>query len=322
MGKMENNENNLKSMGLTVTIVFKGSSLNYGESLGNVGELKKLTQSDGKQYPYLSRQALLYEIRRQSGNNNTQIVTTETKKKPEDTEKKEGGVLQYSEDATITEFTEIDLFGYMRTLKGEGSDIRKAVVRVSPAVALSPYRHDIDFLTNLGLLERLRRDSGTDSSGQFNNISQSEQHMGLYAYTVTVDLEDVGYSSKTGENIPNKEKANRVNNLLDTLMKLYRDIRGRREDISPLFIVGALTENKNSLFMNDVMVDEKSQALNVTRLKEKINRVEEEGNCVEVGYTDGTFYNNEEVKEEFSTKSVKEVMDNLKKAVEDYYGEQ
>lgn len=35
------------NMGLTVTIVFQASSANYGESLGNVASLKKLTRGDG-----------------------------------------------------------------------------------------------------------------------------------------------------------------------------------------------------------------------------------------------------------------------------------
>ena len=30
--------------GLTITIVFKGESLNYGEGIGNISELKKLIQ--------------------------------------------------------------------------------------------------------------------------------------------------------------------------------------------------------------------------------------------------------------------------------------
>lgn len=48
--------------GLTATIVFQASSANYGESLGNVTSLKKLTRDGGYQYTYISRQALRYNI--------------------------------------------------------------------------------------------------------------------------------------------------------------------------------------------------------------------------------------------------------------------
>lgn len=55
------------NMGLTVTIVFQASSANYGESLGNVAPLKKLTRGDGQQYSYISRQAIRYNIVQQLG---------------------------------------------------------------------------------------------------------------------------------------------------------------------------------------------------------------------------------------------------------------
>ena len=54
--------------GLTATIVFQASSANYGESIGNVSALKKMTRADGKQYAYISRQALRYNIVDQLGN--------------------------------------------------------------------------------------------------------------------------------------------------------------------------------------------------------------------------------------------------------------
>ena len=32
--------------GLSITLVFKGQSLNYGEGIGNISELKKLSRRD------------------------------------------------------------------------------------------------------------------------------------------------------------------------------------------------------------------------------------------------------------------------------------
>ena len=48
--------------GLSITLVFNASSLNYGEGIGNISELKKLTRGDGSVYTYVSRQALRYDI--------------------------------------------------------------------------------------------------------------------------------------------------------------------------------------------------------------------------------------------------------------------
>lgn len=44
--------------GLTVSIVFNAQSLNYGEGIGNISELKKLTRADGNMYTFASRQAI------------------------------------------------------------------------------------------------------------------------------------------------------------------------------------------------------------------------------------------------------------------------
>ncbi len=46
---------------LHLAVVFKGSNLNYGEGVGNILSLKKIT-SGGKSYSYISRQALRYDI--------------------------------------------------------------------------------------------------------------------------------------------------------------------------------------------------------------------------------------------------------------------
>ena len=57
--------------GLTVTLVFEASSLNYGEGMSNISVLKHLTRADRQQYTYISRQALRYSMIDQLGWNNT-----------------------------------------------------------------------------------------------------------------------------------------------------------------------------------------------------------------------------------------------------------
>lgn len=50
--------------GLSITVIFKAQSLNYGEGIGNISELKKLSRGDGSVYTFASRQALRYDIAR------------------------------------------------------------------------------------------------------------------------------------------------------------------------------------------------------------------------------------------------------------------
>ena len=44
--------------GLTLTMVFLAESANYGEGVGNITTLKKLSRGTYEQYSYISRQAL------------------------------------------------------------------------------------------------------------------------------------------------------------------------------------------------------------------------------------------------------------------------
>ncbi len=64
--------------------------------------------------------------------------------------------------------------------------------------------------------------------------------------------------------IEKEEKARRVNKLLDTISLLYRDIRGRREDLKPLFIIGGVYDIKNPFFEN--VVDVRNNKILVEKL--------------------------------------------------------
>lgn len=52
----------MKKNGLTLTMVFLAESANYGEGVGNITALKKMTRGDFQQYSYISRQAIRYNI--------------------------------------------------------------------------------------------------------------------------------------------------------------------------------------------------------------------------------------------------------------------
>ena len=91
----------MKNKGLTMTIIFEAESANYGEGYNNITILKKLTRGDGNTYSYISRQALRYNIVEQMKCDNTPVEANGKKKKK---------VIQFSPDAKIDEYPEIDLF--------------------------------------------------------------------------------------------------------------------------------------------------------------------------------------------------------------------
>ena len=52
----------MKIKGLALTMIFEAESANYGEGVGNVASLKKMSRNKGDQYTYISRQAIRYNI--------------------------------------------------------------------------------------------------------------------------------------------------------------------------------------------------------------------------------------------------------------------
>lgn len=289
--------NNMKPKGLTLSMIFEAESANYGESVGNVASLKKISRNKGEQYTYISRQAIRYNIVEQLGEDLADVKAEGSGDKK---------VIQFHPESTIKEYPEIDFFGYMKTEKGSQSKIRTAKVRLSNAISLEPFRGDLDFLTNKGLADRLDENM---------NIAQAEIHHSYYKYTVTIDLEQIGVDEKEDINIENSEKVRRINKLLDTVSMLYRDIRGRREDLKPIFAVGGVYDVKNPIFHN--VLDVKENKIIVRQIEGIL--FDNIKNDTRIGLIEGKFDNDEQIKERLNTISMPEFFNYLKDKVNEYY---
>ena len=301
----------MNKKGLSITIIFKAQSLNYGEGIGNISELKKLSRGDGSVYTFASRQALRYDIARLGNklyNWNLEVVD------------KSKGTVQFKENLSIEDSQEMDLFGYMKTSKKTdeelgGSNIRSAAVRLSNAISLENYKADMDFLNNKGLADRI---------GEFPNLANIEQHFSYYTYTVTIDLEKIGIDGKV--EISNEEKANRVIQLLEILKILNREIRGREENLSPLFIIGGMYCINSPFFLGRVNITGKNGKFTINtkliedtmRLKLGEQEIKEDTN---LGIVNGEFENEEEIKELFTGKvqNVQNFFESLENQVKEYY---
>ena len=295
----------MENKGLTLSIIFEAESSNYGEGGSNYSSLKKMNRGDGYTYSYISRQALRYSIIKQLGWDNTPVEVAGSGDKK---------VVQFKPDAYINKHPEIDLFGYMKTVKGNNAIIRSAVVRLSNAISLENYNADTDFLNNMGLAKRANVD---------NNLAQIEIHKSYYAYTITIDLERVGVGDNENEKkdlsvSEKKTSADRVNSFLNVLKTLYRDIRGRRENLSPIFIIGGVYNIKNPFFENRLRVNK--NCLDIKTILNTINIDKEVKNNTVSGYIGNIFNNSKQIEEELKTKSIPEVFDYLSEEVNKYYG--
>ena len=292
--------------GLTFTAIFLAESANYGEGIGNVATLKKISRNRGEQYTYISRQAIRYNIVEQLGENKANVKAEGSGDKK---------VVQFSAETTIKDYPELDFFGYMKTIKGDNSKNRSAIVRLSNAVSLETFKGDLEFLTNKGLVDRIDRNEKV-----FPNIAQAEIHKSYYKYTVTIDLDKIGIDELDEIEIENEEKARRVNKLLDTISLLYRDIRGRREDLKPLFIIGGVYDIKNPFFEN--VVDVRNNKILVEKLTSGIYDFIE--NDTAVGIVKEQFENDTELETELAKRNIKvlnvpEFFKQLKNKIDEYY---
>lgn len=296
----------MNKKGLTLSIIFEAESANYGEGLGNVTSLKKISRGNGDSYSYISRQAMRYNIIQQMGVDTTPLGL-------------DGTVIQFQMEATIKDYPEIDLFGYMKT--GKPTKTRSAVVRLSNAVALESFNADLDFLTNKGLLDRYNAQNlkSDDKFKDGGNIAQSEIHKSYYSYTITIDLDQVGIDKNDHIEIDNEEKTRRVVLLLNTTKFLYRDIKGRRENLSPIFAIGGVYDMKNPFFENRLII--KNNKLSLKTIEDVLDLSSEIKNSTHAGYITGIFANETEIEDKLSTKKLSELFEILETEVEKYYRE-
>lgn len=300
-----------KKSGLTITMIFKAQSLNYSEGIGNIAELKKLTRGNGDVYTFASRQALRYDIARLGNemfNWNLQVVDKDKK------------TVQFSDKYTIEDSEEMDLFGYMRTIgksddKDGGANVRSAVVRLSNAISLEKYKSDIEFLSNKGMADRIK---------EHPNIANLEQHLSYYTYTVTIDLSKVGIDCDI--ELSNEVKKNRVIQLLEILKVLNRNIRGREENLSPVFVIGGIYTLNSPFFLGRIALNDKKEKfeLDVDMLKDAMSLKLGEKfikDDTRVGIVKNTFSNEDKINEMVDNKvgTVQEFFEDIESKVSEYY---
>lgn len=292
------------SSGVALTVVFEGENLNFGEGIGNITEIKKLNRGNNNVYSYMSRQAKRYcisDMGKDLFGWNLHVVDDSK------------GTIQFKDDLDISDSTEMDLFGFMKTNKSGASATRKACVRLTHSISLEPYKSDMDFLTNKGFADRI---------GKFPNIANVEQHKSFYTYTVTIDLDRVGIDGEIV--LDNETRAARVIELLEIIKLLKREVKGSTQQLSPVFIIGGLYEACNPFFMGRIKLDNNfnlktaplASTLELT-FKDKLVK-----DSTKIGLVEGVLNNDEEIGMllEEGYVGVEEFFNHLKNEVKKYYG--
>jgi CRISPR-associated protein Cst2 len=116
--------------------------------------------------------------------------------------------------------------------------------------------------------------------------------------------------------------------VLDALMFLDRDIRGRRENLSPLFVVGGLYPIKNPFFLGKIEVSydrtqdrysiNTKQIESVLKLKINGNSVKDYTSC---GIIEGFWANEDYIKQNLNGKDISDFFEELKAKVNQHYND-
>lgn len=229
----------MNKKGITITYIVKAFPCNYDEGYGNVSIAKKVHRGSGETYLFTSRQALRYSIVNWLVEHGiwkyAQLTSAE-------------GVKQYEPTQLEKELPEeADLFGYMITAgKRRQAQTRSAVAKLTHLISLEPWFGDQELLTNKNFADRLRENP---------DMANIDTGYGYYKYTLSIDLDRVGEDENFNHRLTKEEKIKRVCNLIEATKFLYRDIRGRREDLKPVFVIGGIYHKKSPFFHNAVNVD-------------------------------------------------------------------
>lgn len=287
---------------ITLTVVANMTS-NYGEGLGNISSVQKVYKNR-KVYSIRSRESLKNAIMVQSGmyNDLQTDVSGATQKK-------------VNEELNAANCRALE-GGYMNTT---GSTlIRKSSFYLTDAISCESFVNETRFHNNLYLAQNQATSKGINLQDLFKQSGlmpyQYEYDKALKVYSITIDLDMIGKDENFKAEADNKEKADRVNALLDVIENLTLIVKGNLDNAEPVFVVGGLSNRKTHYFENVVKVENEKLILS-DDLKEKIS----------LGYSvallkSNVFKNQAEIIKELQPKSIVTFFNELKSEVKNYYG--
>ena len=296
----------MKKKALTLTVVANMTS-NYSEGLGNIASVQKVFKNR-KVYTIRSRESLKNAIMVQSG-------------MYDDLQTEENGATQKLANIELNASNCRALEGGYMNTKGT-TNIRKSSFYLTDAISCESFVNETRFHNNLYLATNLAKAKNINLQEKAGDAGlmpyQYEYDKSLKVYSITIDLEMIG-KDENFENeanykeADNKEKANRVNSILDAIENLSLTVKGNLDNAEPVFVVGGLSDRKTHYFENVVKVEE-------DRLVVSKDLIEKVAKGYNVGLLRGqTFINEGEIEEKLNPMSVMSFFDKLREDVNAYF---
>lgn len=296
----------MKKKSLTLTVVANMTS-NYSEGLGNIASVQKVFRNR-KVYTIRSRESLKNAIMVQSG-------------MYDDLQTEENGATQKLANKELNASNCRALEGGYMNTKGT-TNIRKSSFYLTDAISCESFVNETRFHNNLYLATNLAKAKNINLQEKAGDAGlmpyQYEYDKSLKVYSITIDLEMIG-KDENFENeanykeADNKEKADRVNSILDAIENLSLTVKGNLDNAEPVFVVGGLSDRKTHYFENVVKVKE-------DRLVVSKDLVEKVAKGYNAGLLKGqTFINEGEIEEKLNPMSVMSFFDKLREDVNAYF---
>lgn len=296
----------MKKKALTLTVVANMTS-NYSEGLGNIASVQKVFRNR-KVYTIRSRESLKNAIMVQSG-------------MYDDLQTEENGATQKLANIELNASNCRALEGGYMNTKGT-TNIRKSSFYLTDAISCESFVNETRFHNNLYLATNLAKAKNINLQEKAGDAGlmpyQYEYDKSLKIYSITIDLEMIG-KDENFENeanykeADNKEKADRVNSILDAIENLSLTVKGNLDNAEPVFVVGGLSDRKTHYFENVVKVEE-------DRLVVSKDLIEKVAKGYNVGLLRGqTFINEGEIEEKLNPMSVMSFFDKLREDVNAYF---
>ncbi len=291
----------MKKKSLTLTVVANMTS-NYSEGLGNIASVQKVFRNR-KVYTIRSRESLKNAIMVQSG-------------MYDDLQTEENGATQKLANKELNASNCRALEGGYMNTKGT-TNIRKSSFYLTDAISCESFVNETRFHNNLYLATNLAKAKNINLQEKAGDAGlmpyQYEYDKSLKVYSITIDLEMIGKDENFDKEADNKEKADRVNSILDAIENLSLTVKGNLDNAEPVFVVGGLSDRKTHYFENVVKVKE-------DRLVVSKDLVEKVAKGYNVGLLKGqTFINEGEIEEKLNPMSVMSFFDKLREDVNAYF---
>lgn len=295
---------NIMGKSLTLTVVANMTS-NYGEGLGNIASVQKVYRK-GRVYAVRTRESLKNAIMVQSGlyDDLDVIVDGATQKK-------------VSKELNVSNCKALE-GGYMNT-ENKSTYIRNSSFYLTDAVACDEFVNETRFHNNLYMAQTYAEHNNINLQEKSKDCGlmpyQYEYDKSLKQYSITIDLDMVGKDFNFNSEADNKEKAARVNAILEAVENLNLIVKGNMDNAEPLFVVGGLVNRKTHYFENVVTVKDNMLLLESKDLLERI-----ENGCHVGLLQGGKLENEDEIISKLNPVTIGAFFDTLRTEVNDYYG--